>query len=62
MVNYQKIDQRLHVRSFSSGEVKCIKDYVKSCMRENEPGHIIIHGRTNNLSSEENAEKLLNRL
>ena len=31
-------------------------------MRENKPGHIIIHGRTNNLSSEENAEKLLNRL
>ena len=31
-------------------------------MRENKPGHIIIHGGTNNLSSEQNAEKLLNQL
>ena len=31
-------------------------------MRENKPVHIIIHGGTNNLSSEENTEKLLNQL
>ena len=35
-----------------------MKDYVKTCIRENEPDHIILHVGTNNLSSEQKAERV----
>ena len=48
---------KVHVRSFSSAKVKCMKDYIKPCIREEQPDHVILHVGTNNLSSEQNAER-----
>ena len=28
---------KVHVRSFSSAKVKCMKDYIKPCIREEQP-------------------------
>ena len=42
---------KVYVRS-SSARVKCMKGYVKSCIRENNPDHRIIHVGTNELNSE----------
>ena len=38
--------------SFSSAKVKCIKDFVKPCIRNNNPDHVIIHVGTKELDSE----------
>ena len=48
---------KVRVRSFSSAKVKCMKDYIKPCIRE-EHHHVILHVGTNNLSSEQNAERI----
>ena len=56
--NKLKNEHKFFVRSFSSAKVKCMKDYVKPCIRENEPDHIILHVGTNNLSSEQSAERI----
>ena len=53
-----KNQHKVFVRSFSSAKVKCMKDYVKPCIRENEPDHIILHVGTNNLSSEQSPERI----
>ena len=34
---------KVYVRSFPSAKVKCLKDYVKLCIRENDLNHVIIH-------------------
>ena len=41
-----------YVRSFPGEKVKCMKDYVKSCIRENNPEYVILHVGTNELNSE----------
>ena len=56
--NKLKNEHKVFVRFFSSAKVKCMKDYVKPCIRENEPDHIILHVGTNNLSSEQSAERI----
>ena len=33
---------KVYVRRFSSAKVKYVKDYVKLCIRENNPDHVII--------------------
>ena len=38
---------KTYVRSFPWAKVKCMKDYVKPCIRENNPDHVIIHVGTN---------------
>ena len=37
-------------------KIKCMKDYIKHCIRENNPDHVIIHSGTNKLGSERQAE------
>ena len=39
-------------RSFPGAKVKCTKDYVKPCIRENNPEYAILHLGTNELNSE----------
>ena len=46
---------KVYVRNFSSAKLKCMKDYVKLCIRENNPDHVIIYVGTNELDSERQA-------
>lgn len=41
----------IYVRSFRLAIVKCNKDYVKPCIRENNPDHVLFHFGTNGLDS-----------
>ena len=41
-----------NVKSFPGGKVKCIKDYVKPCIRENNPDYVILHVGTYEPNSE----------
>ena len=43
--------QNVYLRSFTGAKVKCMKDYVKPCIRENDPDQIM-HVRTNEMNSE----------
>ena len=54
-----KIDHKrsIYVRSFSGAEARSMKDYVKPCVREKYPDHIIMHVGTNYLNSENNPGK-----
>ena len=45
-------NHKIYVRSFPGAKVKCMKDYVKPCIRENDPDHVILHVGTNKLNSE----------
>ena len=47
---------KVYVRRFRSAKVKCMKYYVKPCVRENSPDHVIINVGTNKLDSERKAE------
>ena len=51
-------DMKVYVRSFSGAKVKCMKDYVKPCLRENDPKNVILHVRTNDLNSELPPERI----
>ena len=42
--------------SLAGLEVRCMKDYAKPCIRVNDPDHIILHVRTNDLNSEKSAQ------
>ena len=33
----------VYVRSFSGAKLKCMKDYVKPCIREKDPDYVIFH-------------------
>ena len=46
------------VRSFLGAKVKCMKDYVKPCIRENNPEYVILHVGTNELNSELTPERI----
>ena len=48
--NYK--NHKIYVRSFPGAKVKCMKNYVKACIRENDPDHVILHVGTNELNSE----------
>ena len=50
-------DHNVYVRSFSGAKVKCMKDYVKPCVREKNPDYVILHVGTNELNSELPLEK-----
>ena len=54
-------DHNVYVRSFSGAMVKCMKDYVKSCIREKYPDYLILHVGTNNseLPSERIAKSII---
>ena len=57
---YKNVDRKhgVYVRSFSSAKVKCMKDYIKPCIRENNPDHVIIFVGTNELDSERQADMI----
>ena len=50
----KSIDQNhnAYVRSFSGAKVKCMKDYVKPCIREKNLDYVIFHVGTKELNSE----------
>ena len=45
-------NNKIYVRSFLEAKVKCMKDYAKPCIRENDPDHVTLHVGTNELNSE----------
>ena len=47
------------LRSFPGVKVKCMKDYVQPCMRENNPEHVILHVGTNKVNSELTSERIV---
>ena len=51
-------NQKVYERSFTGAKVKCMKDYVKPCIRENDPDHVIMHVGTNEMNSELPPERI----
>ena len=51
-------NHNVYVRSFSGAKVKCMKDYVKPCIREHDPDYVILHVGTNELKSESTPERI----
>ena len=51
-------NHNVYVRSFPGVKVKCMKDYVKPCIREINPEYVILHVVTNELNSELTAERI----
>ena len=51
-------NHNVYVRSFPGAKVKCMKDYVKPCIRENNPEYVILHVGTNELNSELTIERI----
>ena len=45
-------NHNVYVRSFLGAKVKCMKDYVNPCVRENNPEYVMLHVGTNELNSE----------
>ena len=54
-----KIDHKhsIYVRSFSGAKVRSMKDYVKPCIRDENPDHKIMYVGTNDLYFENNSER-----
>ena len=52
-------NQKVYVRSFSGAKVKCMKDYVKPCIRKNDPDHVNLHVGTNEMDSELPPERIV---
>ena len=48
----------IYVRPFTGAKVRSMKDYAKPCICEDNPHHIILHVGTNELSSENDAERV----
>ena len=46
------------MRQFSGSKVDCMKDYMKPCIRENNPYHLIFHVGTNDVSSNKKAKSI----
>ena len=40
---------KVYIRQFTGSKVTCMNDYVKPCIRENNPDHIIFHVGTNDI-------------
>ena len=55
-----KIDHKhsICVRSFTGAKVRSMKNYVKQCVRGENPDHIIMHVGTNDFNSENNPERV----
>ena len=43
--------RKVYVRKFSGSKVDCMKDYMKPCIRQNDPDHLIFHVGTNDVPS-----------
>ena len=48
----------IYVRSFSGAKVRSMKDYVKPCVRDGNPDHLILPVGTIDLNSENNPERV----
>ena len=40
---------KVYIRQFAGSKIICMNDYVKPCIRENNPDHIIFHVGTNDI-------------
>ena len=50
--------RKVYVRQFSGCKVDCMKDYMKHCIRENNPDHLIFHVETNDVPSNKKAKSI----
>ena len=50
--------RKVYVRQFSGSKVDCVKDYMKPCIRENNPDHLIFHVETNDAPSEKKQKEV----
>ena len=48
--------RKVYVRQFSGSKVDCMEDYMKPCIREKDPGHLIFHVGTNDVPSNKKAK------
>ena len=48
--------RKVYVTQFSGSKVDCMKDYMKRCIRENNPDHLIFHVETNDILSNKTAK------
>ena len=46
------------MRQFSESKVDCMRDYIKLCIRENDPVHLMFHIITNKAPSIEKAKSI----
>ena len=54
----KKLDNcKVYVKSFSGAKIKCMKDYAQPTIGNN-PGHIVIHVGTNDLSSKKESAEI----
>ena len=51
-------NHHVYLRSFPEAKVKCMEDYVKPCIRENNPEYVILHVETNELNPELTTERI----
>ena len=49
-----RLEHSIYVRSFSGAKVRSMKDYVKPCVRDKNPDHIIMPVGTNDLNTKNN--------
>ena len=50
--------RKVYVRQFSGSKVDCVKDYMKPCIRESNPDHLIFHVETNDAPSEKKQKEV----
>ena len=50
--------RKIYVRQFSASKVDCMKNYMKPCIRESNPDHLIFHVGTNDVPSNEKAKSI----
>ena len=48
--------RKVYMRQFSGSKVDSMKDYMKPCIRENDPDHVIFHVGTNDFPSNKKAK------
>ena len=48
--------RKVYVRQFSGSKADCMKDYMKPCIRENNPDHLIFHVGTKDVPSNKKAK------
>ena len=48
----------IKVRSFSDAKVSCMVDHVKPALRDDKPGHIILHAGTNDPRTEKTRSQI----
>ena len=53
---------KLYNRQFAGSKVICMNDYVKPCIRENNPDHITFHVGTNDIPTSKDLLALLSLL